>query len=57
MDLSKIISLIAEVAVKKLAREREGSSDQTTPEAVPWIVRRTLAFGQRTIRMGVCPLV
>lgn len=52
MDLSKIISLIAIVAAKKL--EREHSSDQTTPGAVLVIVRWALAFGQQTIRMGVC---
>lgn len=52
MDLSKIISLIAIVAAKKLERER--SSDQTTPGAVLVIVRWALAFGQQAIRMGVC---
>jgi hypothetical protein len=55
MDLSKMISLIAEVAVKKAIRDRDASSNKTTPEAVMIRLRWAVATAQAVIRMAAHP--
>lgn len=53
MDLSKLINLIAEVAVKKNAQER--SLVQTKKDAVLLRLRRAVVLAQAAIRMAARP--
>lgn len=55
MDLAKMISLIAEVAVKKAIRDRDASSNKTTPEAVLLRLRWAVAIAQSAIRIAARP--